>query len=113
KFLGHMKLGIHLRLEDRQRTELVEFGSVRLEVEATGNQRVETRVQRLARRGGQIRAAHGAEFRSNENGGALFGLALHEPALGGDPRSGPAGDISKGDAISLLCLLDTGGFQVV
>jgi hypothetical protein len=41
-----------------------------LEVEATGDQRVEARIQRLARGGSQVGAADCSEFRAYEDGGA-------------------------------------------
>src|SRR5579883_1174411 len=107
EFVGHMQLGIHLGLEDRQRPQLVEFGRMGLEVEAAGYQRVEARIQRFARSGGQVGAADRAEFRADEDGSAFFALSLHEPAFGGDPRTWPAGDGREGDAVGFLGLLDT------
>ena len=67
----------------------------------------------LWRQGGdEIGAGDRAEFRADEDRGTFFLLSFHEPAFGGDPCSGPAGDGCEGEAGVLLRLLDTRRFQV-
>ena len=53
---GHVQVGVHLRLQDRQRAELGDLRGVRVEGEGAGDQRVEARVHRLARRGDKVDA---------------------------------------------------------
>src|SRR3546814_9020549 len=74
--LGHMQVGVHARLQHGDAPQLVEFGGVGVVVEGAGDQHVEVRVRRLARRRHQVRPRHRAELGPDENPSAPFLLAL-------------------------------------
>ena len=89
----HVQVGVHLRLQDRQRAEPGQLRGMGVEIEGAGDQHVETRVRGLARGGDEVDAGEGAEFRADEDGGAALVLArlLDEAAFGADIFAGPAG----------------------
>ena len=68
--VGHVQVGVHARLEDRDAAELVELGGVGVVVEGAGDQHVEAGVARLARGGDEIGARDGAELGADEDRGA-------------------------------------------
>ena len=70
---GHVQVGVHARLEDRDAPELVELGGVRLVVEGAGDKHVEARVGGLAGGLDEVGARDGAELRPDEDAGALLG----------------------------------------
>ena len=67
QLVRHVQVGVHPRLQDRQRAEPRQFGGVGVEVEGAGDQHVEARLGRLARGGDEIGAGDGAEFRADED----------------------------------------------
>ena len=69
--VGHVQVGVHPRLEDRERAELVEVGGVRLVVESAGDEHVEARVRGLAGGLDEVRPRDGAELRPDEDAGTL------------------------------------------
>ena len=110
---GHVQVGVHLRLQDRQRAELGDFRGVRVEGEGAGDQGVEARVHRLARRGDKVDAREGAELGADEDRRAPLRLAFHEAALGADIFAGPGLRASETDRVALLGLVDAGRAQML
>ena len=113
ELVGHVQVGVHLGLEDRQRAELGELGSVRVEIEGAGDQHVEARFGGLAGGGDEIDARDGAEFRPHEDAGAALGLAFGRSALGADIFARPALQRGEPDCYS-ACNFDplSGGIGV-
>ena len=63
----------------------------------------------------EIGARDGAEFRADEDGGALFAavlLAFHAVAFGANQVAGPGFERGEADAVFLVGLLDAGGLEV-
>ena len=75
----HVEIGVHARLEDRDTAESLELRGVRLVVEGTRDENVETPVGRLVGRGHQVRSRYRAEFRPDEDRRALLGPAFLGP----------------------------------
>src|SRR5262249_52427362 len=96
---GHVEVGVHTRLENRDAAQRVELGGVRLVVERARDQDIEPRIARFAGSSHEIRALHGAEFWADEDGGAYFGLALQVAALGTDQLTGPRGEGREGNPV--------------
>ena len=70
QLVGHVQVGVHLGLEDRQRAEPRQLRGVGIEIEGAGDQHVEARLARLARGGDEIEPRDGAELRAEEDRGA-------------------------------------------
>ena len=81
QLVGHVQVGVHLGLEDRQRPELGQLRGVGVEVEGAGDQHVEAGVGGLARGGGEIDARERAELGADQDAGAALRARL--------PGSGP------------------------
>ena len=113
QLFGHVQVRVHLGFQDRQRPELAQFRGMGIEVEPAGDQCIEAGVEGLAGGGGQIGAGDGAEFRADEDGGALLGAAVQIGPLGGDVFPGPAGDGGERNPVLLGRLLYPGGEQIV
>ena len=62
-----MQVRVHLGFQDWQGAELGQLRCVCIEVEATGDQRVESGIQSFPRRCGQVAEGNGAEFGADEN----------------------------------------------
>ena len=112
----HMQVRVHARFEHRDPAQLVELGCVRLVIERTGNQDVETGVGGFARGIHEVRPADCAELRANKDGGSLLGSGLgvtfEVATLGADQVAGPRGERSERNAIFLVRLLHAGSAQV-
>src|SRR5262245_37109816 len=100
-----MEVRVHAGFEHRDAAELAELRGVSLVVEGAGDHDVESAVARLARRGHQVRPAHGAELRANQDARALLLVPLHILALGADQVTGPRSYRGEGDAVLLVRLL--------
>ena len=70
--VGHVQIGVHAGLQHGDAAELVELRGVGVVVEGAGDQHVEAGIAGFAGGGDQIGARDGAEFRADEDGGALF-----------------------------------------
>ena len=114
---GHVKVGVHARLEHRDATELLELRGVGVVAEGAGNQHVEPGVGRLTCGGNQIRARDGAELRPDEDAsaarGTRFAAAFHIAPLGADVMARPSRERREGDTILLVRLLHARGLQVL
>ncbi len=86
---------------------------MRIEGEGAGDEGVEARVHRFARRGDQVDARERAEFGTDEDRGAPLRLALHEAPLRPDIFAGPGRQRGKADRVALLGLVDAGGAQML
>ena len=67
EFVGHVEVGVHAGLEDRDRAELGELRRVGVVIERAGDQHLEARIARLAGRGHQIGPGDGAELGADED----------------------------------------------
>src|SRR5690606_24272746 len=77
QLVRHMQVGIHAGLQYRYTTEFVEFSSVGLVVEGTGNEHIELRISGLAGGSDEVSALNSAEFRADKDPSALFEVPLH------------------------------------
>ena len=106
--VGHVQVRIHPGLEHGDAAELLELGGVGVVVEGAGDEDVEVGVRGFAGGGDQVGAGDGAEFRADEDGGALLGrvvaFAFKVTAFGTDEFAGPAGEGGEGDAVFLVRL---------
>ena len=87
-------------------------------VEGAGDEDIEAEIPGLARGLHQIRAGDGAELRADVDAGALDrgvrGIALGVAAFPADHLgAGKGGDGAEGEAVFLVRLLNSGGFQVL
>ena len=111
---GHVQVGVHPGLQDRDAAEAVELGGVGVEVEGAGDHHVEAGLGGLARRGDQVGALDGAVFGADEDAGAaLRVLALGVAALGADQLAGPGLEGGERDAVALVLLVDAGAAEVL
>ena len=78
--VGHVEVGVHAGLEDRDAAEFVELGGVGLVIEGAGKQNIESGVGGLADSLHEIGAGDGAEFRADEDGGAFFCAGVRSPS---------------------------------
>ena len=106
--LGHVKVGVHARLEHGNTAELVELRGVRIVIERTGDQHVEGGVASLASGSDEVSALDSSELRADEDGGALLGVAIHVAAFGADEIAGPGRERSESDPVVLVGLLHAG-----
>ena len=115
--VGHVEVGVHARLEDRDTAEFVELRGVGVVVEGAGDQHVEASVGGLAGGFHEIGAGDGAEFGADEDAGAFLyagvGVALCVGSLGTDEVAGPGSDPGERDAVVFVRLLYAGGFEMV
>ena len=113
---GCVQVGIHACLEDRDATELAEFGGVRLVAERAGDEHVEVGVGGFASGGYQVGTGDGAELGGDEDAGAALGagvrMTFDVAALGAEEVTGPRGERGEGDAVLLVGLLDAGRVQM-
>ena len=110
---GHVQVGVHPGLQDRDAAEAVELGGVGVEVEGAGDHHVEAGLGGLAGGGDQVGALDGAVFGADEDAGAAFGLALGVAALGADQLAGPGLEGGELDAVALVLLVDAGAAEVL
>jgi len=114
---GHVKVGVHARLEDRDAAELRELGGMRLEVERTSDEDVEAGIGRLPGGVDEIGAKDGAEFRSNEDPGTPFDSRCINPLdvspVRADVLAGPGRELGEGNPVFLVRLLDAGSPKVL
>src|SRR5580704_3269150 len=78
---GHVQIGVHPRLQDRDAADPLELGGVRIEIEGTGDHDIEPGIGRLTRRVDEIGARHGAEFGAEKDRGAALVVALEVAAF--------------------------------
>jgi len=86
---------------------------VSLIVEGAGDEHIEASITGLAGGGDEIGPLNGAELGTNEDGGTPLRLTFQIPAFGADQLAGPRGEGGEGDAVLLVGLLHTGGFEVL
>ncbi len=115
--VGHVQIGVHARLEHGDASQLAELRGVRVVVESTGDEHVEAGVARLARRGNQVRAGDGAEFRPDEDRGPPLdgrrAVAFHVAPLGRDQLARPRRERGEDDARVLVRLLHARRLEVL
>ena len=70
--VGHVEVGVHAGLEDRDAAELGELGGVGLVVEGAGDEDVERGVGGRAGGGDEVHAVDGAELGADEYGAAFI-----------------------------------------
>ena len=113
---GHVEIGIHARLEDRDPPQLVEIRRVGFVVEGAGDQDVKIGVCSLAGGLHEIGTGDGAELRADKDGGALLGagvgIALDVDSFGADEVTWPGFDPRERDPVVFVRLLNTGRFKV-
>src|SRR5689334_9939021 len=78
---GHMQIGVHPRLQDRDAADPFELGRMGVEIEGAGDHDVEPGVGRLTRRLDQVGARHGAEFGAEKDRGAPLVITLEVAAF--------------------------------
>ena len=89
---GHVEVGVHACLQHRDAAEPVELGGVGLVVEGAGDQHVEARVGRLARRHHEVKPRDRPELGADKDAGSLLRagpLTLDVAPLGADVRAWP------------------------
>ncbi len=69
---GHVQVGVHPRLQDRDAADAVELRRARVEIEGAGDHHVEPGIGRLARGVDEVRARHDAEFGADQDRGAAL-----------------------------------------
>src|SRR5438552_16541595 len=107
-----MEVGVHARLEHRDASELAELAGVRLVVEGSSDEDIETGIARLARGLDGIRPLHGSKLRPDEDRGPLF-VSLAIASLRTDHLAGPWRERLEGNPAFLVRLLDTGRVKVL
>ena len=75
QFPGHVQVGIHARLQDRDAGDTVEFGRAGVEIERAGDHHVEAGVGRLAGGIDEVRPRDDAEFRTDQDRRAALSRA--------------------------------------
>src|ERR1700730_925314 len=111
--IGHVQIGIHPGLEDRDAAQLIEFRGVRLIIESAGDENIEIRVARLAGGKHQVLMLDSAKLRADENRGALFCVAFPVAAIRANQIARPQCQRGEGDLVLLVRLLDASGFKVL
>ena len=116
---GHVQVGVHARLEDRDAAELAELGGVRLVAESAGDEHVEVGVGSFTGGGHQVGAGDGAELGADEDAGTAFGAGVRVNLRcsglrrRSSRRAGPRGERGERDAVFAVGLLGAGRVQVL
>ncbi len=114
---GHVEVGVHARLEDRDPPQLVKLRGVGFVVERAGDQDIEVRVRGLAGGCDEIGTRDRAELGADEDGGALLrariNVALDVAPVRADEIARPRRERGKRDPVFLVGLLDAGGLEVL
>ena len=109
-----MQVGVHSRAEYPHAPELVVAGAVAVVTEGAGDEQVEARLRRLARRRRQVRPRHRPELRADEDPAAPLALPLREAPLRADVAPpGPADERREPDAVLLPRLLHARDLQIL
>jgi len=110
--VGHVEVGVHAGFEHGDAAEFVEFSGVGLVVEGAGDEDIEACVARFPGGVYEVWTGHRAELGADEDTGAALGVAFHVAAFGADEFARPAAEREELDAVFLVRLLDSGGFEV-
>ncbi|MHA3980570.1 hypothetical protein ACW9UR_23125 [Halovulum sp. GXIMD14794] len=102
---GHVQVGVHSGVQDRDAAKLVELLRVSLEVEGASDDDVEAPIGGLAGAVDQVGAADGTVLGADEDRRSALGLAFHVAALGGNPVAGPGRQAVEPDRVALVLLL--------
>ena len=115
QLLPHVHVGVDPRLEDFEAAEAPEFRRMSVEVEGAGDEDVEARVHRFARRGDDVLLPDSSVFRPDEDRGPALGtiLAFDEDSARADEGTGPRCQALEDDAVALRLLLDALGPEIV
>ena len=110
--VGHVEVGVHAGLENRNAAEFVELRGVGVVVEGAGDQHVEVSVCSFTHRGYEIGTGDGAEFRTYEDASAFLSarvaVAIDVGSFGADEVSRPWSDSGEGYVVFFVRLLDAG-----
>ena len=116
KVAGHVQIGVHARLEDRQAPQLTKVSAVRFVGKGAGDQKVKSGIASLTGGFDQIGALDGAKFGANKDGGApfnaAFAITFQVAPFATDQITGPGFEAGKGDAVCFVRLLHASHTQL-
>src|SRR5208282_1039366 len=116
QFVGHVQVGVHACLQDRDFAQLVELGGMGIVVEGASDEDIEPSIASLLGGRYQIKARNGAELRTDEDRCAFLcpglSVAFGVFALSADKMARPRSNRRKCDLVLLVGLLDSRSFQI-